>query len=122
MTGALLHYLLSQARKENPWQCCSEPIITPKEWVQYEITGEEKWYKYVECQHTVFEALEMGTICDPVTLLSYVHLHVEFHVSNFEIGIYILFPYPILGVLYYSIEVGGGVGGAGGNLKHFLMY
>ena len=49
----------------------------------------------------------------PVTLLSYVHLHVEFHVSNFEI---VSFPYPIWGVLYYSIEVGGGVGGAAGNL------
>lgn len=37
--GVLNHYVIPQLRKEMPWLLCSKPLLKPKDWDSFEVTG-----------------------------------------------------------------------------------
>ena len=43
--GVFNHYIVPHVRKEMPWLLFSEPIVKPREWDAYEVSG--KTFQYI---------------------------------------------------------------------------
>ena len=43
--GVFNHYIVPHIRKEMPWLLFSEPIVKPREWDAYEVSG--KTFQYI---------------------------------------------------------------------------